>query len=394
MLPSRKTRVDAFWLALSEVLHARGSENTTCLSLSGGLDSGALVPAMVSTHGRLDAFAVVAPNLDASAEEPGLCEVEREFPQLRLTRIDASEVVEYPTMQAFELRDDPPLVPMALLAARTHLWSLAAARGFRTVVEGEGGDELFSTLLSPLDALLGGDWRTLIRQLRVRRGRRSLLQWGIALPMAPRIVRSRLARRWSRERARLPPFMAPRARAMGQIRVATDQFVTGLVHVPFRTRTEAWLESPMTVAAAHCRTDLASKFGLSLIWPLLDRRVIELTLGLPSSDLLSQRGEDKSFLRLALRNRAPEAVVTRAKDIRLYHVLVSRMLGSLDSFRVVRDGNVRKRLSDWIDFDMLEAMLHAAGARKIGSLSLLWQLECVVSFADWYARASREWGIQ
>jgi hypothetical protein len=33
-----------------------------------------------------------------------------------------------------------------------------------------------------------------------------------------------------------------------------------------------------------------------------------------------------------------------------------------------------------------------AAGRSLG-VAALWQLECVVSFAEWYARASREHGV-
>jgi asparagine synthetase B (glutamine-hydrolysing) len=394
-LPNRGARIEAFWTALCGATRvATGPASGACLSLSGGVDSAALVCAMVSPDRPLNAFSVVAPRLDASAEEPGLQSMEREFGGMRLSRIDASEVAAYPNTESFDVRDDPPLLPMALLAARMHMWSAAAAAGIRTVFEGEGGDELFSTLATPLDALLHGEWWTLLRQLRVRSGRRSLLQWSIALPLSPSAVRTPLARRWGRGLTGLPPFANKHVSSKQEVMAAMEQFLAGLVHVPFRTRVERWLDSPMTVAAASSRVHYASRWGVALAWPLLDRAVIELVLGLPPDDLLSQEGEDKSFLRMALRDRVPDAVRTRSKDVRLYHVLVSRMLGSAQSFRVIRDENVRRRLSEWIDFDALETMLHAAGARRIGRISLLWQLECVVSFADWYARASREWGIQ
>lgn len=394
-LSTRRERIDAFWGLLSNAVRsaARPTE-AACLSLSGGVDSAAIAYAMASSGEPLEAFSIVAPNLDASAEEPGLRLMERAFEPMRVTRVDASGAFAYPNTERYDLRDDPPLLPMAFLAVRMHLWSTAAAAGFRTVIEGEGGDELFSSLATPLDAVLRGKWRTLIRQMLVRAGRKSLFQWGVALPLAPSALRTALARRWSGARTGLAPFMDRHLGTRREIVAAREQLLAGLVHVPFAKAVERWLESPMTIAGALCRTRLASSCGIALAWPLLDRKVIELALGLDPDDLLSQSGEDKAFLRMALRERIPDAVRARPKDVRLHHLLASRMLGSADCLRVVRDPNVRKRLCGWIDFGALEAALCAAGARKIGNVSLLWQLESVVSFADWYARASREWGLQ
>ncbi len=133
---------------------------------------------------------------------------------------------------------------------------------------------------------------------------------------------------------------------------------------------------------------------MELAWPLMDRKVVEFVLGLPPSEILSRDGEDKGFLRRALVGHVPEEVRTQPKELRLYFALIASVLGSSRVRGFVRDPMVRTRLEEWVRFERLETMLNRAREGKIVSVTTLWQLESLVSFAEWYGRAAREWGVQ
>jgi hypothetical protein len=210
--------------------------------------------------------------------------------------------------------------------------------------------------------------------------------------LLPRLLqRAWLAKR-SPVEAHLPSFAAAGASQLPAVREATDEYRATLVHRPFATRLQEWLSSPIVVGAALSRRQLAARFGLDLGWPMLDRDVVELVLGLHSAQAISG-GSQKPFLRDAVAGLVPDEVRLLSKDIGLYRALIPRILTSPRSRQAVRNARVKARLAALVRFERLEAMLDRLAAGQPLGTSALWQLECVVSFADWYARASSEHGV-
>jgi hypothetical protein len=79
--------------------------------------------------------------------------------------------------------------------------------------------------------------------------------------------------------------------------------------------------------------------------------------------------------------------------LRLHDALLPRILSSSRARAALRDDRVQARLRNLVRFERLDAMLdRLASGRRLGP-GALWALECVVSFAEWYARASREYGV-
>ncbi len=89
----------------------------------------------------------------------------------------------------------------------------------------------------------------------------------------------------------------------------------------------------------------------------------------------------------------PDEVRRRPKNVALYKALIHRILTSSRSREALRDARVRARLADLVRFDRVEAMLDGLAAGRSLGMAALWQLECLVGFAEWYARASREHGV-
>jgi len=361
------------------------------VSLSGGLDSAALVAAGLQQAHELSALSFIAPRLDRNAEIGSIDAMERAWPRLHVTRLNASDANELPDLGP-ELRDDPLLTPLALLPARLQLWSQARETGFQTVIEGEGGDELFSMLPTPLDALRRGHVVDATRHVLLSSGRRALVEQGLWLPLLPAVVR----RAWLARRApvdtHLPAFVVRGAPERPVVREATHEFLATLVHRPFAARLNDWLSAPSVVGAALSRRHLAGGFGLELEWPMLERGVLELVLGLHAANAI-RGGPEKPFLQTALAGMVPDEVRLLPKNIGLYRAFIPRVLTSPRSRQVLRDVQVRGRLADLVRFERIEAMLDGLAAGRTLGLAALWHLECVVSFAEWYARASREYGV-
>lgn len=375
---------------LAASIDRASSSRRSLISLSGGLDSATLVVAALRRAPEASAMSFVAPALDGSAEIPALDALERTTPRLHTMRVDVSRATELPDLG--QLRDDPPLVPLALLPARMQLWATARAVGYGTVIEGEGVDELFSILPTPLDALRRGHLLRVVGDVLASRDRKRLIANALLLPIVPRhIRRAWLARRGERGSC-LPAFAVRGAEDHRVVRDAINDYHASLVHRPFEEHVREWLSSPVFVGATLGRRHLASAFDLELHWPVLERGVLEIILGLHETHQLGGRA-DKSFLRNLLRGTIPEEVRLRPKDIGLYRALIPRVLTSSRLRAALRDAQVRRRLSHLVRFEQVDVMLDAVAAGHAMRGGALWQLECLASFAEWYAHASRELGV-
>ncbi len=361
------------------------------VSLSGGIDSAAIAGVALGRTDGLPALSFVAPSLDASAEIASIQAMEQAWPRLHATQIDASDAQELPDLGQ-DLTDDPFLTPIALLPARMLLWARARDGGFRRLLEGEGGDELFSMLPTPLDALRGGRVLTAARNVLASSGRRALVERSLWLPMLPRRVQRAWLERSEPIQAHLPSFAKWDATEHPIVREATSEYLATLVHRPFEERINEWLAAPSFVGASLSRRHLAAGFGLDLEWPMLERGVLELVLGLHAADAI-RGGPQKPFLQQALIGVVPDAVRLAPKSIGLYRALIPKVLTSPRSREALRDTRVRRRLADLVRFERVEAMVDGLAAGRSLTINALWALECLVSFAVWYARASEDCGV-
>jgi asparagine synthase (glutamine-hydrolysing) len=387
----RKRLGELFVEELGRAVAASIEQGRSVISFSGGLDSAALAGAGLRQVHELAALSFVAPSLDRTAEIASIETMGRAWPALHVTQVDVSDASDFPD-PGRELRDDPPLTPLALLPARMRLWSRARDAGFRTVIEGEGGDELFSMLPTPLDALRHGHVLDAARHVLGSSGRRDLLKQGVWLPLLPGFVRGAWLSRGQPLEAHLPAFAVWDAGKLPAVREATGEYLEALVHRPFAARLNEWLSAPSVVGAALSRRHLAAGFGLELEWPMLDRGVLELVLGLHAARAI-HGAPGKPFLQGALAGVVPDPVRLLSKNIGLYKAFIARVLTSPRSRQALRDPNVRARLAGLVRFARIEPMLDGLAAGRSLGMAALWQLECVVGFAEWYARASREYGV-
>jgi asparagine synthase (glutamine-hydrolysing) len=382
--------VGAFWRELEKATARCLEQPASCLSLSGGLDSAVVAAAAAPTPDRpLATFSMIAAG--GSDERRAIDAVTSSF-ALVGEKVDCDGGGDLHDLDALELSDDPFMIPLSILPGRLRLWRRVTAGGFRTLLDGEGADELFA-MPGPRHALVERQWAAAARHLRAQRGgRRFLFARSVLLPALPGIVTRAWARRRSDAGERLPSFMTAQAHEDPVIQEAGYDFYCGQVDEDLPREFLRWLSMPAVVGAAATHRHLASLFGLTLASPMLDRRVVEVILGIPAEHVVSPIA--KAFLRDAAKGRVPDEVRTRPKDIQWSAEFLPRILGSTSVRDRLRDPIVRERLGKWIRFERLESMLEAITGGHELSLRLWQQIEGVVSCAYWYSRASREYGVQ
>jgi len=392
---TRQAWADAFWDELDDAVERAVSAAPSCLALSGGLDSAALASVIgrrAPGSSSMAAFSIVAP-ASGEDESAAIGALERAYVGgIANQRIDCSEAVELSGADRFDLHDDPLMIPLSFVPARMRMWEVARAAGYRAMIDGEGGDELFSLLIGPRDALVRGRLLHAWRHLRASRARRSTFLWAFALPILPAMAQQAWARRRARSGDRFPSYLTERARSHPAIREAARRFFERHIEEDFVHEVEHWLSNPVTIGVRSTHRHLASAHGMTLISPFLDRRVVELVLGIPAQWILSDRY--KGFLADAEVGRVPEDVRTRAKDDRLATLFQRKVLTSRSVRKALDDPRVRDRLGDWVRFDRVHGLLDAIGSGYDPSDVTFWiQIQGVIGFAYWYARASREYGI-
>jgi asparagine synthase (glutamine-hydrolysing) len=391
--PARGDEIEATWDAIGGAVDRTiRLSDQPCISLSGGLDSATVMVAALERGHALPAFSIVAPRYGDLDESRAVDALQGAWPEVPLSRVDASDESVYPALSDLELRDDPPLTPLMIFPARVQFWKAIAAAGFRTVIDGEGGDQLFSLLVTPFDAVVRGDWGAWLRHFARQPGRRAMLERALVVPLLPREVRQAWARRQARRDVSVPVFIDPGSPHSHELAEARTQRVESTLHRPAADLFERWLSLPAPVGAYASHDHVAAGFGLNIASPLLDREVVELVLGLPPSALLPC-GEDRRFQRALLRGKIPESVRTLAKDIRLGEELLPSIVSSRLARQFLGSPAVRERLSEWVLFEKVDAILDAIPRGYRPSPTLAWQLECLTTFAEWYARASAEYGI-
>jgi asparagine synthase (glutamine-hydrolysing) len=382
--------VDEFWETLEGAARRRAATATRpALAMSGGVDSAAVAVALSSSVRPLEAFSMVASG--RPDEQDGLAEIERALP-VRLTSIECSSATDLEDFRGFDLRDDPILVPLAFAPAHVRLWKAARAAGIDTLFEGDGGDELFSLNVSPLQLLRAGHGVSALSHVVAARSPRSLFWRSLVLPHLPGAARRIWFRRWEADPNVLPTYLVPARERDPLVRTALRQYSTSLVHTTLKTGIAEWLSTPVFMGARVTHERTARSLGLETAAPLVDREVIERVLGIPSPLLLSL-AYDKAFLREALQGRIPDAVRLRPKDASLDEALEPGVLLAPTTRKLLADANVRRRLRDWVRFDEVERLLRDLESGPKLPLRAIWQLCCLVGFAEWYGRASREYGV-
>jgi asparagine synthase (glutamine-hydrolysing) len=337
--PGRELRVSRYWqVRFSPVrrpVAALEEELRTLLDESVGLHLIADVPLGAFLSGGVDSSAVVAAMVRKSARPVKTFSIgfrEKEFNELGYARQVADAlgtehrelVVEPASLSAIEdiawYLDEPFGDASAI---PTYLVSQLAAKEVKVVLSGDGGDELFGGYER---YLVEGRERGRFRPAWVRR-----LLGAISARLPPEAR----GKRWLRHNSLAPEeryqdacqFLGPAARselfAPEQLRAlaagdashapAAEARSTGASGLHWLSRLQQLdLESylPLDILTKVDRMSMAHSIEARV--PLLDHKLVEFAATLPP-ELLIHRGTTKYLFKRALRGRLPEAVLQRPK---------------------------------------------------------------------------------
>lgn len=295
--------------------------------LSGGLDSSSIVSVAapyLRSHGRppLATFSMVYANTQEEDERPFIDEVIK-LGHITPHFLESSAVPAFAEIHALLQQQSGPFIGPNLAASR-RLFDFARTNGHAVLLDGHGGDEVISFGGSRLhDLAYKGQWWILWRELQKLCAQDGINPRPVFLRMIARAGPHRgMKRRLGDFRRRFNPatielprgadFVAPAlARRSGFYeRLAirpTD---------PARFGQEERADHYETVSGAAQPYGLevveraAAYGGVELRLPFWDRRLVELSLSLPSKDRLHD-GYTRSIVRRSLANKLPDAVRAR-----------------------------------------------------------------------------------
>jgi asparagine synthase (glutamine-hydrolysing) len=303
--------------------------------LSGGLDSSAisvLAARKLRDEGRtLHAYSF----LDRQRKDISL-EDETEFVKAVVEQerdIDWTPVRPLAALpDCFKEMDADKMIPLGADEPENAVCVCAEQQGVGLVLSGWGGDEgaSFNGRGTFVELLLRGRWRTLAREISALGRERGwpvthILRSEILSYLVPEQLTDltkRIVGRDSNLRTLLPQSLSPGARR----RVAALR-AAGVKLAP-DGRENRWrlMTSPYITERAEVWAHIGARYGLAFAFPLLDRRVVEFSLSLPS-ELFLHGGFRRRAFRDAMADVLPESVCWRHQK---YRPFPGRMLDVAD----------------------------------------------------------------
>ena len=314
----------------------------TAALLSGGLDSSSI--ATVAAHllqrdrsGPLSTFSMVFPDTPGDDERPYIDAVV-ELGGISPEFLDLGGVAPFDHFDMLLTQQGGPFIGQNL-AATARLHRAAADQGFRVLLDGHGGDEVVSHgALWLSDLAFSGQWLRLWREVRALSAVEafpplriffSLIatrgpQRRLTSPLVERIREWRGPPRAPLRHLYVDPTLAVRAGL--DERRATKSVSPSDFGNEERNAHHADMASGVHPYALELLDRAAASAGIELRFPLLDRRVIEFCLSLPSSEKLRD-GYTRSIIRRGLKHRLPDAVRKRVGKLDFTPHIVRGMLG-------------------------------------------------------------------
>jgi asparagine synthase (glutamine-hydrolysing) len=321
-----------------------------CAMLSGGLDSSSiasLAAPMLRRRGEaLTTISLVYPDTPEHDERPYIDAVVKTG-NIEPIFLDSGRLAPFADFGDLLHEQDGPFIAPNLAASR-RIHHAAAARGFRVILDGHGGDETIAHGGRWLaDLAYRGRWIKLWRELsrygaiegfsprmaflgfvRRRGPHRKLARKALGFA---RRLRGQPAAGRPRAFATVAPGLAQRARmAERHPVVSTDPSVFGREERRDHYET---LVSPLQSYALEILDHTAAAAGVEVRFPLLDKRLIEFCLSLPAGERMGD-GYTRQILRRSLSGVLPEAIRTRSGKLNFTPHIVR---GLLDHHRALID---------------------------------------------------------
>lgn len=307
---------EAFRDLLDVVVRERVDQKS-CIALSGGLDSTTVASSVHRVFGSIEALTIV----DSTHPELDEHEAVAEFTagsSIREHHVDAANDVPFDDGSAASpIADDPAVLSWAFSATRSRLWQRAKDLSFETVVNGEGGDEIFDVCVRATELGLRHDASALVGYLRAREDWRRVFVEEI---LAPRSALLRAGLAGHRNVAWFAPWMRPSFQSDRATQRARKEREKWLFLPRFAIAFPASIEIAAAVGSNAASKLAQDVIGVRTISPLLDRRIIEFFARLPPTEQIDPKAS-KSFLRRA---SSCAAIASRTKDTRLYCDLTAR----------------------------------------------------------------------
>jgi asparagine synthase (glutamine-hydrolysing) len=294
--------------------------------LSGGFDSAGVTASaarlLAGSGRRLTAFTAVPTGaFDPDAlpdrlgdEGPLAAETARMFPNIDHVLIPNQAMPLFDAVDAAGLAMDGPVLNPSNQVWLNAIGRAAQARGIGTMLTGQAGNMTISyDGLSWLPQLvLQGRWLRLLRELRAlhRTGSPWLRLANQSIgPLLPLAFRDWLLALAGRPPITLGDFSALDAAFAGRVGVGRQAWaMAGDVSRTPLDRRDVRLAVLARQDPAPHRRGFKRQFGIDLVDPTADRRVVEFCLAVPPEQFLRQ-GETRSLLRRAMAGILPEAVL-------------------------------------------------------------------------------------
>jgi asparagine synthase (glutamine-hydrolysing) len=387
---------DEFWRLLRAATRSRfEGSNESCLSLSGGLDSMFVGAALASHAAEHHAFSLVSktrPDLDETPAIRAFC---AQHPLVRWHPVACDLEPAWALPPALPLvADDPIVTADPLRPARIRLMMHMREYGFRSALDGEGGDELFGMSRRLGDFVALGHWLSLAKVLATQKRRRASLWTGLVVPRLPPWVRSVWNLRRYRRSSETLPWMTKQFWGDDATREAREQAGSWLTVDRSLAAFTRIVEHPGNVASKTAQRLAAACLGLELQSPMLDPTIIEFVLGLPP-ELLWTSPESKPFLRAAGQGRLPREVLQREKDVALFELMRHRALADREVQDVIGPLLAScELLVDRVDPRIVLDYLRRAGQGDRLSDRQASALYSTVATARWMGRVISEYRVR
>lgn len=373
---------------LGEVLDGAVAQDiesgTSCVALSGGVDSFVVAASLARQRPEFAAISLVAPD-SCPGDARVLSPLVAAFPGIRLDRVQltgASELVDRGA-----LGDDPVCAGPVLQPGRATLLRTARDLGFRRVYTGEGGDEIFDLAWRLGDLVRQATLRGVLSTLRSRVTAAQALYDVIAGGRGP-LSKALLERAKKLARKRRPWLRA----AFWE----SPSFVSAWRELAAYGRLRSASERMPEILGSHGRYWRAQELarlsvGIEGSSPLVSRAVVELTASLRAETAIDTQ-HSKVLLRQLAAQRAPSPVAWRPKQEALSQWLGARWIADdANATRVVSQIKRSESLAPLVDPAVVVAAIDAArglgGTRELPS-SLV-ELAAVV---EWVTAVEARWG--
>jgi asparagine synthetase B (glutamine-hydrolysing) len=263
--------------------------------------------------------------------------------------------------------------------------------GFSSMLDGDGGDELFGMSRRIGDLTSLRNWSRLGAVIASTRRRRALIWRGLIVPHLPGLGRAAWNWREHRRLAGTPPWMSRRFWNDDATRQAREQADSWRLIDSSSVALAKILEHPGNAGSRSAQRLMAASLGLELRSPLLDRAIVEFVLGLPP-ELLWVSAESKSFLRAAGKGRLPSDVLNLEKHVDLHRFMRDRALSQEDPNAVARLVATNDLLVDLVETDVVCDSLRKVrqGALSDRDCEALYAL---IATARWMQAAAAEYRV-